>query len=136
MTAYESTLSGEIEISPPLVWGEFREFAFDDDAGIEFRVDESRHERDEGTITVKYATAIIPAEGDRHYSTFTQLARVLKAFDKPGRTWTGWLDYDGADRGDVMRFGVVEQDGKLVAVEQRAALLWPDGTREPHPFDQ
>lgn len=140
MTAYPSRLEGEIEIDPPLRWSEFRNFRFADDSHdgeIELRVDETREERDEGTVIVKTATAIIPEQNgsDRHYEVKEQLARAVAAFNQPGRTWSGWIRYFGADDGDIRRYGVLhEVGGYLAVVEEHADLVWPNGDVDPNPY--
>jgi hypothetical protein len=142
VTAYPSRLDGEIEIDPPLRWSEFRGFRFAEGAAsdypdVELRVEETREERDEGTVIVKTATAIIPEQqgGDRHYEVQEQIARAVAVFNQPDRTWSGWIRYFGADDGDVRRYGVLpDEAGYLAVVEQKANLVWPDGDVEPHPY--
>lgn len=132
---YYTVISGEIAISPHIPWDELKTSPFVEGGATEYvekdvalRVVEKVTETDEGTLTVRYADAVIPAGDDsvKAYGIVEHLQELIKLHGE-GRAFTGRLDGEGEDAGDLWRLEV--HDGKAVKVRPR--IVWPDGTEEP-----
>jgi hypothetical protein len=130
---YSTNYTGRITISPPLAWVEFKDSPFHPDrawdAGSElkFEVVEETVDTDEGQLTRRQATAVVPLTDDSYkgYDIVEHLQRIVDAF--PGREFGGYIRADGEETGDIWQLSVV--DGRAVQIRPR--ITWPDGTEEP-----
>jgi hypothetical protein len=125
---YYSTLSGRIQIKPPLRWAEFKDsdlFTRDNPVALTFDVDIDLTDTDTGVTEVRTAVAVVPAwEGQaKYYDLEVDLRAFLTAFGK-GRTFVGHLVRSGEEQGDVERYSFTA-NGLLV---EKAELRWPDGS--------
>jgi hypothetical protein len=120
---YRTSVIGEITITPPLTWAEFKNSPFADGDGLDvkLRIETETVDTDDGPLMRKTATALIPTwdEAFKAYHTVEHVQRAIDAF--PGHTFTGRLDCKG-ENADMWR--VVVRDGR--AVEVRPHIVWPD----------
>lgn len=120
---YTTSVGGEISIEPPLTWREFKDSPFaGTDKDVAFHVEEKTVDTDDGPLTRKAATAIVSTWEDSYkaYHLVEHVQEVIDAF--PGHTFTGRLECEGEDTGDLWR--VVVRDGRAVKVTPR--IVWPD----------
>lgn len=127
---YYTSVEGEITITPPLAWSEFKDSpfnsasldTFDGMKNIKLRIDEETVETDEGHLVRRTATALVPAWGEsaKYYYLVDHVQAAIDAF--PGHTFTGRLECSGEDAGDLWR--VVIRGGRAVKVQPQ--LIWPD----------
>ena len=127
---YNTTVTGEIRIEPPLKWADFKESpfnrtsadAYDGTKNVELRVETETVETEDGPLMRKTAVAVIPAWGGhgKFYNLIEHVQQAIKAF--PGHTFTGRLECEGEDNSDMWR--VVIRDGR--AVELKPRIVWPD----------
>ncbi|MCX5066738.1 hypothetical protein OOJ91_12865 [Micromonospora lupini] len=127
--SYFVSITGEIEIVPPIPWGQIRDSVFLPDKArhhkdAKFRIEEQEVETDEGVLNMRSATALLSTWGDeaqgRHLVKDVQ--EVIDAY--PGHEFIGRLDCSGERPGDLWR---VEIHGRrAVRVEPR--IVWPDGS--------
>jgi hypothetical protein len=120
---YQTRVMGEIRIEPPLTWREFKDSPFTGDRlDVKLRVEAETVDTDDGPLMRKTSPALIPAWEDSYkaYYLVEHLQQAIDAF--PGHTFTGRLDCEGADPGDLWR--VVVRDGRAVKVTPR--IVWPD----------
>lgn len=148
--SYFTSVTGSIGITPPITWGELREAGQNLDAKVpgtvdygqvRLRVDEREVETDEGVLTVREGTTIIPWNEDAYRADPTAMQDVVRrfigAFCSPQtqglddamvfRQWSGYLEGEGEEQGDVWRLWV-DNDGVHVT---RAQLVWPAGVPGP-----
>lgn len=128
---YRTHVTGELNITPPLVWSEIRDTPFNASSldsydglmEVKLRIQEVRVETDEGSLIRKTASTLIGAfeEGYKAYHLVDHVQMAVDAF--PGHTWTGRFDCEGEENGDLWR--VVIRDGRAVKVTPR--IVWPDG---------
>lgn len=120
---YNTHVTGAIRIEPPLTWGEFKSSPFDGrDLDIKLRIDEETVETDDGHLTRKTASALIPS-WEESYKAYHLVEHVQRAIDSfPGHGFAGRLECEGEEAGDIWR--VVIRDGR--AVEVRPRIVWPD----------
>lgn len=120
---YNTSVSGEIRIEPPLTWRDFKDSPFaGTDKDVTFRVDEETVTTDDGPLIRKTAVALVPAWEDS-YKAYNLVAHVQEAIDAfPEHTFTGRLDCEGEETADLWR--VVVRDGRAVKVTPR--IVWPD----------
>lgn len=130
---YHSRVTGELTITPPIRWVDYRDspFRFDTDnheLSVAFREDLSDTHTDTGTTTTRSATAVTARSDDsgRFYSLLADLRDIAAGFGSDHR-FDGWLVRIGEDQGDVERYAI---RGTAVITEQ-AQLCWPDGTGAP-----
>lgn len=128
---YIVSITGEIDINPPIPWGRIMGSPFlpeearkVDGKDVKFRIEQQDRETDEGTLTVRSATALLSTWADeargRHLVEHVQEA--INAF--PDHEFTGRLDCAGERPGHLWR---VEIHGRrVVKVEPR--IVWPDGS--------
>jgi hypothetical protein len=121
---YYTNFTGEIAITPPLTNAEIAqhpEFT-SGDTDVRLRIVEDTTETAEGTLTRRLADAVIPAQEDSYkgYDLIEHLQAVIDAY--PGHTFTGRLNCEGEEAGDLWR--AVIRDGRAVRVEPR--IIWPD----------
>lgn len=126
---YNTSVTGEIRIDPPLTWGEFKDSPFLPDsltATIDYDVclhtDEATVDTGEGQLIRKTASVLLPRWEDsfRAYHLIEHVQAVIDAF--PGHVFSGRLNCEGEDNTDLWR--VVIRDGRAVRVEPR--IVWPD----------
>lgn len=132
---YTSNASGQININPPLTWGEIKDSPYLPD-----RVNRDGNWRDAQLITtdpfwratngghayLRTAVAIEPTspeESMKRYDLKHHLSEIVTAY--PDRTYTGAINCIGED-GYQWRY--VIRDG--VVVEQRPTIVWPDDEPE------
>jgi hypothetical protein len=125
---YTTHVEGELTISPPLTWNEFKDSPFyalqqyDAQRDLMLRVDETEVDTDGGVLTRRTASALVMAWEDeyRAYNLMDHVQEAVTAF--PGHTWSGRLECEGEENTDMWR--VVVRDGRAVRVEPR--IVWPD----------
>jgi hypothetical protein len=128
---YLTSVGGEIRIDPPLTWGEFRTSPFyaddTDHQNVALHVVEKIITTDDGELTCRTATALVPRWEDafRAYDLVKHVQAAIDAF--PGHAFTGRLECEGEETGDLWR--VVVRDGRAVKVTPR--IVWPD---DPEPI--
>lgn len=129
---YLSRVIGEIKITPPLNWAEYKTSDYQLNIGdlhatpIVLAEDIDITHTNEGTTTIRKAVAIVPRTWDR--ASFYDLDKHLKNLAEEfgfGHTFTGALIRVGEETGDIERYRF---EG-LRLVTERAVLSWPDGTR-------
>lgn len=127
---YNTRYTGAIGIEPPLTWAEIKdspylpETAEDTWPDVKLRVIEQTTETDEGTLTRRYADAIVPVT-DESYKGYEIIATVQKIIDAhPGHTFSGRFDCEGEEAGDLWR--LVVRDGRATKVEPQ--IIWPEGS--------
>lgn len=126
---YYTTVEGEITITPPLAWNEFRNSpfnsasldTFDGMKNIKLRINEESVETDEGQLIRRSATALVAAWGDssKYYYLVEHVQEAIDAF--PGHSFTGRLDCTGEEPGDIWR--VIIRNGRATKVQPQ--LIWP-----------
>jgi hypothetical protein len=126
---YYTTVTGEIAITPPLTWREFKDSPFnttcidsyDGLKEVKLRVVEEQVDTDEGPLLRKLAVALVPESDDsrKYYHLIENVQEAIDAF--PGHTFTGRFDCEGEDTGDLWR--LVIRDGFAERVEPR--IIWP-----------
>lgn len=121
---YNTSVSGEIRIEPPLTWAEIKDSPFLASYGLDvtLRVEEETVDTPDGTLTRRTATALIPSWEDSYkaYHLVEHVQRAIDAF--PHRRFTGRLECEGEENTDLWR--VIIRDGRAVRVEPR--IVWPD----------
>jgi hypothetical protein len=124
---YASRLSGELTITPPLKWSEYRDSAFRHGDGSLIKLKEAvaEYDTDEGQTTVRTANVVVPKWQDsvEAGNLVTDLIALVNAF--PGHYFAGCIVRDGEDTGDVERFWIAA-NGHVKS--EKALLRWPDGT--------
>lgn len=120
---YNTSVDGEIRIEPPLTWREFKDSPFaGDDLDVKLRIEAETVDTDDGRLMRKTAPALIPSWEEK-YKAYKLVDHVQQAIDAfPGHTFTGRLDCEGDDNGDLWR--VVIRDGRAEKVVPR--IVWPD----------
>lgn len=124
---YYTRVSGEIQIDPPITWGELTGSPFLEDSSewrqVRLAVDIERIETDEGTLTKRSASRIVPSGEDSYkcYEIEDHLRTLVKEFGN-GRDFTGRLDGEGEENGDMWRMRV---DGDLKVEMIKVEPAWP-----------
>jgi hypothetical protein len=125
---YNTEVGGELTITPPLTWNEFKDSTFHvptdayADLDVKLAVTEETVDTDEGPLLRKTATALVPA-WCAPFKAYHLLEHVQQAIDAfPGHTFSGHFGCSGEEAGDLWR--VVVRDGRAVKVEPR--IVWPD----------
>lgn len=128
---YVVSITGEIDIVPPIPWGKIKDSPFRPEearkAGgkdVKFRIEAYNRETDEGTLTVRSATALLSTWADDARGQYL-VEHVQEAIDAfPGHEFIGRLDCAGERPGDLWR---VEIHGRR-AVRVTPRIVWPDGS--------
>lgn len=130
---YYSTMSGELTISPPLTWGQFKDSEFREGSEasrgtypcVKFRVEQETIESDTGRTEVITAVAVEPESGESRklYYLEEEVQRLVDAY--PGHTFTGEFLIEGEEALDVWKL-VVDDQRKVRQVHPR--IVWPDGS--------
>lgn len=120
---YNTSVSGEIRIEPPLTWREFKDSPFaGHDKDVTLHVEAETADTDSGPLMRKTAVALVPTWEDS-YRAYHLVEHVQEAIDSfPGHTFTGRLECEGEENTDIWR--VIVRDGRAVKVEPR--IVWPD----------
>jgi hypothetical protein len=130
LMGYYTRFSGEIKIAPPLLWGEIKDSPFvvagefgTPDRDCKLRIDAEIVETDEGTLTRKRATAIVCTyDGETKAYRITEHLQELLNLHGKGRTFSGYIEAEREDSGDMWRLAV--RDGQAARIEPR--IVWPD----------
>ncbi|MEV4227264.1 DUF6205 family protein [Streptomyces bobili] len=126
---YYTSVTGEIRIEPPLTWAEIKSNPLlpETEGGrseydVRLRIDEETVETDEGQMIRKTCSALVPAWDDsfKAYHLIEHVQFMVDTF--PGHTFSGRLDCEGEENGDLWR--VVIRDGRAEKVTPR--IVWPD----------
>lgn len=120
---YQTTISGEIRIEPPLTWPEIKSNpAYQGTTAVRLDIDEQSIDTPEGELISRSASSLSAAfEGP--YKAYGLLSQVQAAVEAaPGHTFTGHLECSGEDRDDLWR--LVVRNGTAVKVEP--TIVWPD----------
>jgi hypothetical protein len=135
---YASTVSGELTITPPLKWGQFKNNEFFEGSPtwkrnvpcIRLVDDKYEDEHEDGTTTIITCEIVQPASEDRMkaYDLISEVQRLVDAF--PGHTFGGEFLVEGEQTGDIWKL-VVGEDRKVEKIRPR--IVWPDGTELPVP---
>jgi hypothetical protein len=134
---YETRVSGEITITPPLPYPKIRQSPFRsisrDETVLMFVEDNRVEETEEGTLSRATATGIKAREEglQKHYGLDIELSKIVEG--NPGHQFEGALVVAGVEPGDIVRYRVerVSGPGRGVSyrvVKDKAVLRWPDGT--------
>lgn len=133
---YNTRVTGEIRIEPPLTYAEFKNSPFiagdsliEGSIDVRLRVEEETVDTDEGQLVRKTASALIPKweEPYRAYHLIEHVQRAIDVFTTTGiHMFSGRLECEGEEQGDMWR--VVIRDGRAVRVEPR--IVWPDDEPE------
>jgi hypothetical protein len=131
---YDSSVYGEITIEPPLNWKEYKTagyFCQSDDGGLRSEwltlvLDIEHTEIDDGTITRKRASSVVPrVEGPMSRADEGirgNLQSLIENFGKAHK-FSGWIQRQGERQGDVQRYRISD-DGTAITSE-KAIMLWP-----------
>ncbi|WP_432051761.1 DUF6205 family protein [Streptomyces xiamenensis] len=122
---YNTRITGEIKISPPLTNREIAGSAFlpgTTDRDVRLVVEEVTVETDDGTLIRRTATALEPS-WEEPYKAYHLMEHITEAMTTwPGHEFSGHLECSGEDAGDLWR--VVVRDGRVERIEPR--IVWPD----------
>jgi hypothetical protein len=120
---YNTSVSGEIRIEPPLAWRDFKNSPFaGNDRDVTLHIEAETVDTDDGPLMRKTAVALVPTWEDS-YKAYNLVEHVQEAIDAfPDRTFTGRLDCEGEEAGDLWR--VVVRDRRAVKVTPR--IVWPE----------
>jgi hypothetical protein len=136
---YESRVSGQIEIHPPLNWTEYQQagdYRYKAHGGSEHTwlrlplVEAEPVETPEGTLVRKTVTHVEPNLShfklkNAEDGVESDLERIVDMFgDK--HSFTGYLLRVGDNLGDVQRFWV---ENGAVHSERAKPMVWPDGSK-------
>lgn len=132
---YTTTFRGEIAITPPITWAAAARSPFlperarsqSDPRDLRFRIDRDEREDPDGNVLiVRKAVALVSTweAYARGYNIVEHLQEALNAF--PDHEFTGRLDCEGEDTGDLWRLEV--HDRRAVKVTPR--IVWPDGSEQ------
>jgi hypothetical protein len=114
---YETQVTGEIQIEPPVSWKYIRESVFLEDKihtakrdsrrELKLQVDEREVETDDGTLIWKEGVALVPTWGNYGNAEKMQihLQEFVDAF--PEHVFTGRIDGNGEDNDDMWRLKVI-----------------------------
>ena len=125
---YSTNFSGEIHIDPPLTWGQIKdspylpEHAVRNGWDVKFLVAEEAVETDEGVVTKRVATALVPLtdEAYKGYDIIKSVNGIIA--DYPDHSFSGRFDCKGDDAGDLWRLVVRGR----VAEKVVPRIVWPD----------
>lgn len=128
---YSVSITGEIDINPPIGWGRIKDSPFlpekargRDGRDVNFRIEEDTRDTDEGTLIAREAVALVTTWTDEARARHL-VEHVQEAIDAhPGHEFTGRFDCAGERPGDLWRVEI--HDRRAVRVEPR--IVWPDGS--------
>ncbi|MER6605879.1 DUF6205 family protein [Streptomyces sp. NPDC000927] len=131
----DSYISGEISIDPPLNWVEIQKLPEllvsgprKTEPDVKLRINEVQVDTDEGELTKKTASAIVPAwvGSYRAYYVEEHLQQIVDLY--PGHTFTGYLEGRGEDPGYLELWRVAVVEGK--AITFKPELVWPEEVQD------
>jgi len=130
VSAYESIVSGRFTIEPPLTWSQIKSSRFNVEAetgkspDIRFEIFQEETETEDGLSIRIYCRGAVPYQPSRFgaYTLAEDATELCDAF--PGHEIRGEMILCGDDSGDIRRV-VIDDAGVR---EEKARLLWPDGT--------
>lgn len=126
---YYTNYSDEIAIEPPLSWAELQEvpqFCVGDygysDRDVKLRVVDEKVNTSEGLLIKRTATHIEPSSEDS-YKGYSIVEHVQELVDKFGKShaFTGYINAEGEEAGDLWRLYVIEGNATKVEPE----IIWP-----------
>lgn len=134
---YDSRVRGQIAITPPLAWHEYRKSEFRAEFRAQFRTGSEtdrclalkeiveNEQTNYGETTVRTAVSIVARPGEtRFYTIRDELTTLAQTF--PSHIFDGYLVRTGVDcEGDVERYWI---DGTGAVQSEQARLIWPDGS--------
>lgn len=128
---YVTSFRGEITIVPPIPWGKLQGSPFLPEAAknnpggrdLKFRIVEEVVDTADGLLCRRSATALVSTWEDeaRGYDIVEHLQEAVQAF--PDHEFTGRIDCEGEDAGDLWRLEVHHR----MAVKVVPRIVWPDG---------
>ena len=128
---YRLAALGTINIEPPIPWGKVRQSPFrptylggDEDMDVVLVIGEVEHETDQGILLVREATGVEQRYNDDPRNRDIEHHLQLLVEDFPGHAFTGRLDMEGEDQGDMWRL-VINNVLRLV-VRVDPIITWPD----------
>lgn len=123
LMGYNTRVTGEMRIDPPLTAAEVREWeAINRHPDVKLRVEESTVIVDEGELIKRTAAALVPAweEPFKAYSLEGDVQTFLNLFGV--ERLSGYFECSGEEDGDLWRLYIV--DGKSTKVEPQ--IVWPN----------
>lgn len=123
--SYNTRVTGEIRINPPLSWAEIKreKFHLEGHYEINLILDHDTRDTDTGQETVITGFLLKPDnEHAKNYHIVEHLQRFADTYARKGRTLTGYFECEGEEQPDMWRLVIVEGKAKVV----RAAVLWPE----------
>jgi hypothetical protein len=119
---YYSRLDGSLMFEPPLSHQAAKDYQLTCKPGwqsVYFVIDKVTRETVDGTLTSLTSSVIMPHdESGKYYDIEDDIRRLLSYL--PDRTFTGYIERDGEEQGDIERYTV--EDGKLVT--KKAKVVW------------
>ena len=129
---YVTHFTGEIAITPPIPWGDIKTSPFMPENArgnrngkdVMFRIEQVERDTPEGTLIARSAVALVSTWEDdaRGYNIVDHVQEAVDAH--PGHEFTGRLDCEGEEAGDLWR---LEVHGRR-AVKVTPRIVWPDGS--------
>jgi hypothetical protein len=126
--SYDITLTGEIQIEPPLIWRDVQDSVFLEinarhrktGRQLRFVIEETSVETNEGTLIRKEAVALVPTWGNYGSPEMMKkhLQELVDAF--PEQIYTGRIDAEGEESGDMWRLKVVNGVARVF----RPDIVW------------
>lgn len=119
---YNTRVTGEMRIDPPLTAAEIREWEAVPDRDVKLSIQEETIIVDEGELTKRTAAALVPAWGEpfKAYGIVDHVQAFLTMFG--GERLFGYFECSGEDDEDLWRLHVI--DGKATKIEPQ--IVWPN----------
>jgi hypothetical protein len=121
---YNTHVTGEFRIEPPLEWPEFKESRFYEGGhrvDLALRVTEESVDTPNGILVRRQATHLYMIHQDE-YRAYHLVEQVQEAVDSfPGHTWHGRLNCEGEETGDLWRVEI--SGGSAQRIDP--LILWP-----------
>lgn len=141
--SYYTSLSGDIEIEPPLTWAEVKG---DENRGhtdvnnllnnpgrnaLRLVVAKYEKETDEGVLEVREGVRIEGLASDPRAGREGEVARrelqeILDRYGSPDRTFDGVIEGSGEDPLDVWRLRAFLDGGRWRAIVDTPTIAWPN----------
>lgn len=129
---YYSRGYGELRLSRPLFWAEFKDSKFARESGEDtiFMFEEEVEDVPvpEG-IFRKRSTSVVGWRYDdsvKMYTVDTEISELASLLNSLGVFTTGWLVVVGEEQDDIKRYGVRDDGQGMI---EKAVIRWPDGTK-------
>lgn len=128
---YLTQVTGEIQITPPLTWKEIQEkgyqLGFPEECwtSVQVHIHEEEQNTDEGVLTRRTGITLIPAcsEPYKAHSLVQHVQKIIDTF--PGHEFTGYLECDGDETGDLWRLYVKHREAYKVL----PTIIWEEDAR-------